>query len=373
MLTEYELWLTTDQGKRLFPLSTGESLTATKLINGIGWVSLRMPSTFSPAAIKKDRMIQIWRKPVGGNNRLWEAFFVRRWEFGAEGATEYVLLEGPGLNELLRRRVMLGFAGTAEGLKTGAADDLMKAYMTESVADPASPTLSYGTRVWNYLSIKPDSSLGPTITKDAQLGTRLLERSGGGLLPDLADLAANEGVLTFFGIIPDSVGRDSLTLQFVTYINQPGKDVSSKVTFSKENLNLLNPRLTYDFSDEDNYVYSGGTGKNEARNIGQAYDTSSINSSIWGRCEGFVSATNQAGDSLDSAAQRGLEAAGPKISMVGTLVDTDKARYGVDWDTGDRVTVENRGISFTGIVWGTTLQVIGEVETIQSRIEYVSG
>ena len=184
-LPSYEIWLTDDFGVRLAQITTFSSLTATRTVNAIGWLDLVLPPSFDTSLIQPDRIIQLWRAPRGGTLSVWRAYLIRPWRWQTTGSDETLLVSGPDSNDLLRRRIVAAYSGSAQAHKEDAADDMMKAYVTESISDSFDPTPDAGTRVWADLSIAADLSDGPTLTKSANFG-RLLQPSGGGLLADLS-------------------------------------------------------------------------------------------------------------------------------------------------------------------------------------------
>ena len=328
MSASYELWLTTDNGARITQLTTGVKFSASQAVNKTGWLNMQMPRSFDIDLIKPDRMVQIWRRPTGGTKSLWDVFFVRKWEFSTQGSDEIVTIQGPNINDLLRRRIALAYTGTAGANKTDYADDMMKEFVTEAISDATNPAPSAGSRVWANLTIAADTSSGPSLSKTAQFGP-LLNSSGGGLLPDIAKAAKEEGTEVFFGIYPNVVSSNSINFIFRTFTGQPGADVSDNVVFSQDMGNLKQPHLTYDYSDEINYVYGGGSGEGELREIEEAYAAARYGASIWARCEGFANATNQTGAALLATAQKMVYDGKPKINFTGVPGDTKGTRYGV--------------------------------------------
>lgn len=368
MAASYEIWLTTDTGVRIAQLTTGVKFSAAQAVNQAGWLNMQMPRSFDLNLIAPDRMVQIWRQPTGGVKSLWDVYFIRKWEFATNGSDEIVTIQGPGLNDLLRRRIALAYTGTAGADKTDYADDMMKAFVTEAISDATSPAPAAGTRVWANLSIAADLGLGPSITKTSQFGT-LLNTSGGGLLPDISKAAKEYGTEVFFGIYPNVVGSNSITFQFRTFTGQPGADVSASVVFSQDRGNMNQPRLTYDYSDEVNYVYGGGSGEGELREIQDVFDDARYGASIWARCEAFTNATNQTGDALIATAVRDLYDGKPKINFSAAPVDTRGTRYGVHWKLGDKVTARYKNVEFMTIIRAVTISVQNGVEKVAARLE----
>jgi hypothetical protein len=368
-LPSYEIWLTDDFGVRLAQITTFSSLAATRTVNAIGWLDLVLPPSFDTSLIKPDRMIQVWRAPRGGVLSLWRVYFIRRKRWQTTGGDETLIVSGPDSNDLLRRRIVAAYSGSAQAKKIDVADDMIKEYVTESLLDNAEPTPDAGTRVWADLSIAADLGDGPTLTKSANFG-RLLQPSGGGLLADLSKASFEAGEV-FFDVVPNSVSSSSIDFQFRTYTGQPGMDVSDRVVFDQQRGNLADPFLEYDYSEEVNYVYAGGQGDEDARNIQQVYDADRYNVSQWNRCEAFADARQQTtDDGVREVGRARLMEGRPKRRAGGTPLDSEGTRFGIDWDVGYKVREVYRDEEFDAIVRSVVLTVTPGGEAINARLEY---
>ena len=372
-MASYELWLTTDQGARIAQLTTITRLTASRAVNKVGWLSLGIPLSFDINSISLDRLIQVWRQPTGGAMSLWQVYLLRKWIFETRGGQEVLTLEGPDIKDLLRRRIVAAYAASAQASKTDFADDMMKEVVTQSIADGVAPTPTAGTRVWTNLSIQADAGAGPTITKAFPFD-KLMTGSGSGVLPTLAQAAREAGTEVFFDIVPNVVTGSSITFQFQTKIGQPGQDVTDRLIFDQQRGNMRDPKLEYDYSEEENYIYGTGQGEAAARNIQQVYDSARYGASIWNRCEGFADARNQTADNgVIAAARAALEQGRPRIRFTATPVDTAGTRFGTDWNFGDKVRARYKNVEFDSIIRAVTLSVDGSgKETIQAALEYGS-
>ena len=366
----YELWLTTDTGVRIAQLTTGTMFQGSRVANGIGWLAMSMPLSFDINLIRPDRMIQLWRQPSGGAMSLWNVYFLRKWIFSTQGSQEVVTLEGPDKNDLLRRRIVAAYSGSAQASKTDFADDMMKEVVTESIADGVAPTPDAGTRVWSNLSVQADASAGPTITKSFSFD-KLLSGSGSGVLAVLAEAAREAGTEVFFSVEPNSVTGSSITFQFRTTINQPGQDVTNRVIFDQARGNMREPMLEYDYSEEENYIYAAGQGEGAARNIQQVYDADRYTTSTWNRCEGFADSRNQeSDDGVREAGRMQLSEGRPRIRFTAQPVDTVGTNFGLDWDFGDKVRSRYKNVEFDTIIRAVTLSVENKRETIQVRLDF---
>ena len=368
---EYEIWFTTDEGVRLQPLQP-TYFNATRRVNRIGYFTMGLPVTLDPALLKRDYMVQIWRAPAGGRLGLWRVYFLRGWRREHVGSQERLTIWGPDCNDLLRRRIVAHYAASSNATATAVeADDLMKDIVADAIADGTNPSPTAGTRVWSDLSVAGDLTDGPTLTKDFAWKP-LLTDAGGGVLSQLADAAREAGTEVFFDIVPDSVSATSITFQFRTYTGQPGQDVTSSVVFSQEDKNLLDPYMEYDYGDELTYVYAGGQGEEDEREIQQVYDAARYGASKWNRCEGFADARDQeTANGVREAGRAKLQENRGVVRAGGVPVDTEGTRFGLHWNHGDKVRVRYGRDEFDAIVRATVLRVNqhGE-ETIDARLDH---
>jgi hypothetical protein len=377
-MARYELWLTDDRGLRITDqrgrsyLTSFLSLTASRAVNTIGRFTLAVPATFDDNLLKPDRMIQVWRAPTGGRLGLWRTYFVRRWIFETRSGEESITISGPDTNDLLRRRIVAAFAGSAQASKTDLADDMMKEIVTEAIADGVAPTPDAGTRAWSDLTIAADLGNGPTITKAFSFD-QLLTPSGQGVLPKLAKAARAAGTEVFFDIVPNVVSGSSITFQFRTFTGQPGQDVTGQgVLFDQQRGNMVNPRLEYDYSQEENYIYAAGQGVADAREVQQVSDSARYLASQWNRCEAHADARNQtAANGVREAGRADLEDGQPRIRFRAEPVDTTGTRFGRDWDFGYKVRSRYRNVEFDTIIRAVTISVDSNGnEDVRARQEY---
>lgn len=383
-MARFELWLTDDSGNRIADsqgrsfLKSFVSLTATRSVNQIGSFSLSLPASFDESLLAVDRMVQVWRKPTGGQLGLWRIYFIRKWRFATVGSKETIEIIGPDSNDLLRRRVIAAYSGDTSLATVGtnqAADSMLVDIVDYSQSNSLEPVPIAGTRVWSDFSIASSPVLAPAITKTFPLGASLLTESGDGILPQIVNAARIAGTEVFYDVVPNVVTGSSVSFEFRTYTDQPGRDVSDKVVFAKEFGNLKDPSLEFDYTGEINYVYSGGKGEQSDRNVQQVYDAARYSASKWNRCEGFAQATNEADTdaAVEGFGNTKLAEGAPKVRFSGQPMDTKGTRFGRDWDIGDKVTARYRRYETTHIIRAVTLTTDDKGrEEIRTRLDYES-
>lgn len=364
---QYEVWLGTPTGQRLALLDSFVKLDYVLALNAVSRWSVTIPRDKVDASfIGRDMTVAIWRATSGRPAQLQTVGFVRQIGYRGDGSNDLLTLGGPDANYLLSARIVAYDADTAETAKEDYADDLMKAVVAENLGSSAAT----GRDLSGYgLSIDGDLSLGPSV-KLAFAHRNVLD-----VLQEVADMAAEAGTPVYFRLQPVILSGTEIGYTFVTGVNQLNADrtyASDQPTvFSRSWGNLEAPDLQYDYNDEVTYLYAGGQGEGDDREIVTASDTVRMNVSPWGRREDWQDARNQNDtDGLDSAAAAGLEAGRPTASFVGTIKDTPQTRYGIEWDFGDRVAVSEFGLQLDGLVRAVRIGV-GEdgFESIAARVE----
>lgn len=366
----YEVWLGTPEGERLRLIEQFSDLSFAKAFGSVGRFEMVVPST--PAnrfLVLPEYTIQIWRAPQGSLSKLQYVGFIRTITFTEYNKNEVIVISGEDGNSLLKSRIIAYASNTTESSKSGAIDNQMKEVVRENLGadatDPARDLSSSG------LEVDVDYSLAP-VKYSKHAWDSVIET-----LNDLADMSANFGTPLFFEIAP-KINTRSVGWRFRTSINVLGADRSSgsmnPTIFSKENGNLENPELTYDFSNEANYIYVGGEGQGEERKIEEIEDSARVNRTPFSRKERFVDFRNMPSDeALSAKAGAELNNGLPSIRFVGSLKDTPQTIYGVDWEYGDKITISYQGISFDAWINAVRFSLDEEGnERIDARVEVIA-
>jgi len=333
MNDEYEVWICTPEGRRLALLDGLYAFTASRIVGGIGRFNGVTAATFDPAYVRLDGVIQ-----VNYRGRLWRTYFLRRWRWEEQdGEWVFKMMSCPCCNELMLRRSVIAYAGSAQAEQTDYADDMMKQVVTDSQSDVTLPTPDAGTRAWSKLSVETQWGLGPALTLGFS-GKQLLTDSGGGVLTQIANAAKKAGTQIFWEVVPVP-SANTIDYVFRTYLDQPGADVRHLFTFSEQDGSLAETYYEEDWTGEVNYAYGAGKGQGAARNVVQAYDADRYGASIWARREGVYDAPSTSDAALPDATDAYLKAHDGIIRAGGRPVDTDEVQFGRDWWIGDLVKV----------------------------------
>jgi hypothetical protein len=373
MAARYELWLCNDQGTRVADrwgntlLDRVQNLTATRIANDIGRLTMMVPPNFDQAQLRRDMIIQVWRAAEGASLELFRPYFLRGWELETKRGKTTLELQGRCPNDLLRRRVVRAAPGSPDARfeRTEHTDDVMKYIVARSQTSGGGaywPAPTYGTRAWANFSVEADTSAGPELGARMDFSYEYLLQSGGrGALQELAEASATEGDEVFFDVVPLLLAGKEMTFIFRTRVGQPGQDITGYgVLFSQDRGNLPEAKLTYDYTKEENMVWAiNEKGPGDVSN-----NRVDMDASIWNRCEGSIDVKSK-NNLAFLREKRG------KIKFVGKVIDTSGMRFGVDWHFGDRIRARYQGFQFDTIVRAVTLQVDRNgKESVSARLEY---
>lgn len=316
----------------------------------IGTLTIILPATHDPTIYQRDARISYYRAPSanlsGGAYRLvggttWLLTHVTR-KLGRD-LKERVRLVCVHPNALLARRVVAYDEGTGQTDKAAAADDMIKAYVRENFVSATDTDRNWSSAIF---SVEADVGAAPSVSKAASYRTVLTT------LQEIAAAAAAAGTYTGFEITGGETGAYTLR----TYIGQRGADrgsISNQPLVLSVGYGSMNEvELDDNWMDIASFVYAGGGGKKDERQIGTAANAALIAQSPWGRVEWFQNASGTADTAiLDSEAARALRERRPRQLFTGDVADTEYATFGEEYDWGDRVVGEySRPGQFVGFV-----------------------
>jgi hypothetical protein len=343
----WELWLDDPEGVRVMPIKRTVSHEISLVLNDFGAFEVRLPDTFDIRRVRLDSIIEFWRKPAGGVLKMVGTGLARkvRRQYTATGKMYYAVY-GPTENEVLSRHIVAADAGSAAADKTDYADDMMCEVVDEQFGSGAGTGRALET-TWN-LSIQGDVGAGPSITK------AFSRRNVLAVLQDIAAESEQRGTPLYFGLRPKVLSSGKLGYTFRAVTGQWGMDRSTESSnptmLGTAFDNVSEPVYTDDATEEGNYVYVGGGGLETERTITEVSDTVAIGASPINRREIFVDARTSADGALEGIGKAALTENAVAKTFTCKIKDVRKARYGVDWEFGDKVTVGAFGMEFTGLV-----------------------
>lgn len=369
-MARYELWYCDPLGNKISYIPNASSFSYVMVLGDVGVVQFDTPLRgLGHEANVPDRRIHIYRQADGAAQRLEIVAFLDKFTYAhnRDGLGQF----GAGasdLNVLLKRRIVAYNSGNAKSLFSGSFTSNQMRLVSRHNNGPTADNADRDITAVGYSSAEAIGA-GPAINKQAAW-KNCLE-----LLQDMQAFSKQGGAEVFFAVVPTS----ETTMQFQTYASQPGADRTlatgkTPVVFSLQRGNLLNPSLTYDYSNEANYIYAGGKGQEDQRNVQEASDATSIGRSPFARKEKFVSAISGVLDNSDdqvlAKAKDALEKSRARVNLTGTIISTASTAYGKDWFFGDKVTIDYAGFQFDTIIRAVSVSVDGDGrETVSARVE----
>jgi hypothetical protein len=357
----YSVYLCNDQGERIYDASAFLSLRYARTVNAVGAFTLVLPATVPDwAVVAPDGIVEIWRRPPGGQlvrdtETIYQILEVER---SRRSGSDTLVLRGDTPLRLLDKRFIDDYAGGADALLTGAADNVIKAIVRAQAGSGAS-----AARQIPGFTVTSDASAAPSITKGCAWDNVL------STIQKIAQTAAEDGTYVAFDVVCG--GATSWT--FDTYTGQRGADrragfSTAPVIFSTDNDTLVDATLTVSYRDEITYAKAGGQGEGSGRLTGEATDAARADRR-YGRLETFVNATQYSTTTgLSSEAAQAVRAGRPRYVLTGSLRQHPNLRYGIDWGWGDYVTAEAFGVRGDARVETIEVEVADAAERIGGAI-----
>lgn len=365
MPATYEIWLDNDRGERIEELTDFVRLAAIKAAKRIGTFNIELPGNYNWGKLRKDYIIEVWRAPEGGAQKLFNVYFIRRISISGNGEQRKIEISGPDMNYLLQSRIIYDTAGSAGAAKTDEADDMIKAIVDEQMVSDADTD-----RNLDFLTVAGDLAAGPSITK------AFAYRNVYDVSSDIAAASEASGTPLYWDFVSTFSATAStsgmfLRLNFETYTSQPGQDrtegTDNQIIFGPEWDNTDSEFMQYDWFEEITVVYGGGQGEGASRDLQEVEDTTRSGESLVSRREAFADAREGTTSTYtqDKAYQR-LDEGEPVLRMSARLLDTPQSRFGLDWNWGDKVTMSFEGVQVDAVIDKVML-------TVDERGEQISG
>lgn len=347
----------TPLGGHLLESTNYYSIQAARAVNGVGSAVVILPGSVPRTKLMTDGLLELWRQPAGRAPRLWgeTLWFIRDVRKIISGrrrswkvtAYDGLYLFGDPTGQ--RGRIVAYNTGNAFTYKTEEADDMAKAVVRENAGTLATDT---ARDLSAYLAVAADLTAAPVIHKE--FARRVLLS----VLQEIAQASTTAGTYLAFDVVctrpPSQVASgQAFGLEFRTYTGQRGIDhrgtsIARQVLIGPDFGNLDDVDVGDDSTDEENYVYAGGQGVANVRAVATATDAARTGLSPFNRRESWLDASDIDNDAtaLQDAADQALRAGRPRRVLTGTLVDSEQARYGEDWDFGDYLPAQVDGFKF---------------------------
>lgn len=329
------------------------SMEATRRISGIGSFALVALRENIDFGLVPDLRIVITRI-VNGKQYVFGSYFLRGWKIIDSKDATYIVLRGVCYNELLARRIVAYYSGSAQAKKTGAADNLMRAVVRENLGALAGSDRD----ISNYgFSVENDSGMAQSITV-AFAYQQTIEA-----LDKIAEIAKAKNLeRLFYDFTPDVTGWGAT---FKIGINGY---VNNGVVLDVQNGTLEEHTEDFDAFDEVNYVYAGDEGVGSERLIRIAQLSERVGASVLNRRERFLNVAGLEDDTVSDAINNALAEGYPKHTNDARVAE-GVLHYGIDYAVGHVVNVSRRGYNYDAIIRSASLRADSNSENIDIVLE----
>lgn len=304
-------------------------LSATRVISGVGALAIEIPrkQLLFPPPI--DSRIAVFYR--GG---LFASYLLRGIGYRYDGSSDVMILYGLCYNSLIDRRIVAYHAGSPQSSKTGAWDDVMRAFVRENLGSDAGSSrsiMAYG------FAVEDDQSIGGEVTVSA--AWRPLREA----LQETASLAAKiYGDKPLWDITPTLDGWRGI-------FRVGNRFTGADRRVSRQGAKIITPeagnikQIVYevDHRDERNVVIAAGQGEGISRAVITVADDQAVSQSILNRCETFVDGRSAGTtEELQAIANAALARGKYLVNYQIELAETALFQYGRDVAVGDLVTVQ---------------------------------
>jgi hypothetical protein len=363
----YEVWVASPAGARTAIIAADglerplfSRLTYTRTENQVTELTLTMPYRDGLVALfPLDARLEVYRDGILDGETQWFVRVPPKVFYDERGA---LLVEVKALCALylLTGRIVAYPAGSSQAVKTGVADNLMKALVRENLGILAIADRNLSA----YLDVQADAGQGASVYKTMPRRNVLL------VCQELARASAQAGKPIFFDVV---VNQTTGKLEFRTYLNRRGADHSvtaaSPVVLSPEFGTLADSSRSFDHREEITVVYCAGQNTGADRVIVSVADDARRLATPFNRRELFVDARY-----LALTAQLATEADGalwrrrPVQQLSGTIQSTPDCQYRVHWGWGDLLAAEFNGEILAARVHTVTVDVADGVERVTAQL-----
>lgn len=354
-VAQYRVDIFDDDGKRVAVLESASfaSFSYDIIVNDVGRLALSVQINHPVVAVVlRDYVAQVVR--YNPSRKIWEdeaAYLIKLFEpFQDEQGAQYMMYGGVSLEFLLQARIIDPdddpLAANGYSTKDGAAESIMHAYVTEQLGPSATAARQVG------LVMGTDNGRGSS-EGYRRRHDRLLE-----LLQDISRRGSVDFRVVWLNNAPT----------FQTWIGRPKTNTTDQfLFFSIERGNMINPRLTRDFRQEQNFCYALGDGEGENRDVYKV-SSSAATATKYSRYE-FVFNASEAEDAADILGQAQLAIIRNLAEESLTFEIGPTSKYRVHWILGDYVRAGYQGFESNVRITGISVSLSDGKEDIQPTVE----
>jgi hypothetical protein len=308
---------------------------------------MALPGSVDPSQFKLDGRMYVYRSLEGYGMNLEgdAAYLIRKWEYTRDST----VIVGVHANSLKDRRYVLYDKSTiyADKSTPTPADNLINTIWKENAGasiNAARDGVETQADISAYVTTEGDASKAAAITM--QIGRRNL----GEVITEITEASSIGSNYLAAEIVAEGEGSLELRTFYIARGADRGPDSKKPLIFSEENGSLQNAKLIVDRVDEKTVVVAVGAGDDDLRLVQVAIDTNRIADSPLNRIEHVIQLSNIDDDiQLLAAANAELRNHEPLIYLTAEIPATSPYVRGPmgDYNYGDRVGVEFRGIRYT--------------------------
>lgn len=307
---------------------------------GVGRWSLVAPLTPDTAQIAEGWRVVFDGGPLPGYSGLVDQVEIRIGDDSGSRKPPRIVLSGPDDMTVLEERLAYPVPGSVATSQSGAAYDARSGVASTVVlayVDRNAASLALSDRQVPGLTTIADPTVGASIAWKARFDPLL-----SGVVAPICEARGLRAWIT------------STTSGARTFHVAAVPDVSGPARFSIALGNLLS--LRYELTAPTaTYLIAGGRGEEDARMFRAANNAAAA--TAWRRIEAFVdqraASDSDGGTELQAAADRKRDESGPAEQVDLTPLDTQRARFGVDYHVGSKIAAEvghGTGAKVTAIV-----------------------
>lgn len=238
-------------------------------------------------------------------------------------------------NALLDRRVVAYNEGSAQANKSDLASSVLYAYINENFVAATDTTRNVSSTHF-VLDPTPGAAFGPTLDTAASYQGVL------DILNDAAQSAAAQGSYIGYEVyVQQAPGPFRVRLYNHLRGTDRGYTSSQPLVIGPYTAKMNRVAVSEDWSNAISYVYAGGAGNQDERQVSPASDATLISQSPFGRYETFESFNTIGTAILTANAYKVLRDHRPRRDFAATVTpyaeQTSGAVYGINYNWGDVV------------------------------------
>lgn len=360
----YEVYLTDITTRRIAVVRRFESLTYSRVLNGVGEFELTLASDFDTSLLREGGLVEVHRAYDGASSPKLDfiGFILGEPEYFTANNNYFVKVKGPDLNHMLTWREQVGYTIVAE--VNGAVDNNMRFFVDQNLGLAAATGRSL---VNDYsFSVEPNRSWANNMY--VQVDRRPLLDYLGGLAKQSAENSTKR-VKLFYGVVP--TGLNPLKVQFQVRPYLWGVDrtaTGSLPVVLRPGRGLRNVVIERDATDEKTAIYveyNNGTIASPITNDARLYTSPA------GRREGYLNVNDTGDASVAADAARVALRDQRRIYRVRGEVEQVRGAALGDYALGDHISLAARGILSTVRVDSYSVTVANGGDGVAVKYEYV--